>query len=147
MMVMNKKFISLILFLLVLLFSCSDSSSADKSVMIFEVTTVDDLPIDEYANNFKGSTYPITITFIDYENGSEFTGTVITSKIGLSSITDSCLEGSSCFWVDLDSTYFPFESFFFSDLIINNSQMKGRFQILGPTIDIAGFEFIASRKE
>lgn len=115
--------------------------------MIFEVTTFNNLPIDEYASNHTNSFYPITITLIDYDPESEFTGTVITSIIGLSSITGNCSVGPECFGVDLDSTYFPIEFLVFSDLIIGNLQMKGQFAVAGSTIDTGSFEFIASRKE
>ena len=137
----------IILTIMILGFSCSNSSSVDNSVMTFDVTTVHNLSIEEYASNHEGSTYPITITLIDYEPESDFSGTVYTSKIGLSSITRNCFGGFDCFEIVLDSSYFPFESLVFSDLIINNSQMKGNFTVSGSTIDYVGFEFIASRKE
>ena len=139
--------ILIILMIMIFGFNCSDSSSVDNSVMTFDVTTVHNLSIEEYASNHEGSTYPITITLIDYEPESDFSGTVYTSKIGLSSITRNCFGGFDCFEIDLDSSYFPVEFLTFSDLIINNSQMKGQFAIAGSTIDTISFEFIASRKE
>lgn len=149
---MTRRIIYLILLFILtlglLIVACGDNSTEpDNSVMTFEVTTFNNLAIDEYASNHEGSYYPITITLIDYELGSEFTGTVITSNIGLSSITGNCNVGPECFGVDLDSSYFPIEFLVFADLIIDNLQMKGRFAIAGSTLDTPSIEFSASREE
>ena len=139
--------IPIILMIMILGFNCSDSSSVDNSLMTFEVTTLNNLPIDEYASNHEGTYYPITITLIDYEPESVFSGTVNIFNIGLLNIKQNSSGSFNLFIVDLDSSYFPVEFLNFSDLIINNSQMKGQFAIAGSTIDTISFEFIASRKE
>jgi len=147
---MNRTTIINILILALLIVGCGDNSTEpDNLGMTFEVTTFTfkNLAIDEYARNHEGSYYPITITLIDYEFGSELTGTVITSNIGLSSITGSCNFGPECFSVDLDSSHFPIEFLLFTDLIIDNLQMKGRFTIAGSLLDSSPIEFSASRVE
>lgn len=133
--------------ILLLGFSCSDSSSGDYSLMTFKVETIHNYSIEEFADNFGGAIFPITIILEDYDPESDFSGTVNTSKIGLSSITRSCLGDFNCFIVDLDSSYFPIEFLVFNDLIIDNSEMKGQFAVGGSTIDTPSFKFIASRKE
>ena len=140
---MNK----ILLPILLLGFSCSDSSSVDNSVMEFEVETIHNLSIEEFADKFRGAFFPTTIILEDYDPESDFSGTVNSSKFGLLSITQNCIGRFNCFIVALDSNYFPIEFIVFTDLIINNSEMKGQFTAGGSTIDTAGFEFTASRKD
>ena len=140
---MNK----ILLPILLLGFGCSDSSSVDNSVMIFEVETIYNLTIGEFADKFGGTFFPTTIILEDYDPESDFKGTINSSKFGSLSITQNCYGRFDCFIIDLDSSYFPFELISFTGLIINNSEMKGNFTAGGSTIDTAGFEFTASRKD
>ena len=133
--------------ILLLSLSCSDSSTADNSVMTFKVEIIYNLSIEEFADKFGGAFFPTTIILKDYDPDSDFLGTVNSSKYGLLSITKNCYGRFDCFIVVLDSSYFPYESIVFAHLIINNSEMKGQFAAGGSTIDTAGFEFTASRKD
>ena len=132
--------------ILLLGFSCSGSSSVDYSLMTFEVETIHNLSIEEFADNFKETFFPNTIILEDYDPESDFSGTVNSSMFGLLSITRDC-SMANCFVVELDSSNFPLEFLIFNDLIIDNTQMKGEFAAGGSTIDYAGFEFSASRKD
>jgi len=131
---------------LLLGFSCSDSSSVDYSLMTFKVETIENYSIEEFADNFGGAIFPITIILEDYDPESDFSGTVNISKIGLLSITRNC-SMANCFIVELDSSYFPMETLLFYDLIIDHSEMKGGFTVGGSTIDSGGSVFSASRKD
>ena len=137
---------NLLLPILLLGFSCSDSSSADNSLMTFEVETIYSLSIEEFADKFDGAIFPITITLEDYDPEADFSGTVNTSKLGLLSITRNCSGILNCFVVELDSSYFPVEFLAFTDLKIDNIWMKGEFAAGGSTLDYTGLEFTASRK-
>ncbi len=134
---------------LILGFSCSDSSSVDNSVMIFEVTTLNNRPFDEFASNHEESYYPITITLIEYEPESEFSGTVNLNTIGTLSIAGNCSGKNDCFVVHLDSSFFPVEFLIYTNLKIDNSKMSGNLSPGGALIDLLlpPFTFNASRKE
>lgn len=138
---------NLLLPILLLGFSCSGSSSVDYSLMTFEVETIYNLSIEEFADNFDVHTFPITITLEDYDPESDFSGTVNLSKLGLLSITRNCFGSFNCFVVELDSSNFPLEFIIFTGLIIGNSEMKGKYAAGGSTLDYAAFEFSASRKD
>lgn len=117
--------------------------------MTFEVTTLNNLPFDEFASNHKESYYPITITLIDYEPESDFSGTVNLNTIGTLSIAGNCSGKNDCFVVHLDSSFFPVEFLVYKNLKIDNSKMNGNLRPAGALIDLLGdpFTFIASRKE
>ena len=137
----------IILPILLIGYSCSDSSSVDNSVMTFEVTTIKNIAFDEYAQNHTDSFYPITITLIDYEPESDFSGTVNTHKVGTLSIAGNCPGKFDCFTVELDSSFIPVTHLTFSGLKIDNSLMLGAFIPGGPSIDFLPTAFIASRKK
>ena len=136
-------------------FSCPDSSSVDYSLMTFEVHTISNRPI-EFAVNNGVSFFPITIILEEYDPESEFRGTVNISLIGILDISRNSngkfdrfsAEVDPSYMWKVDSTHFlPVDHVLFFDLLINNSEMKGKFVIGGPAIDILPIEFIASRKE
>ena len=142
--------------ILLLGFSCPNSSSVDYSMMTFEVHTIFDFSIEEYADKFDGDLFPITIILEEYDPESEFRGTVNISMIGFLSITRNCTGKFDCFAAEVDPSFMwkvdsihfvPVDYVYFSDLIINNSEMKGKFAPSGPGLDIFLIEFIASRKE
>lgn len=137
----------IIITIMILGFSCSDSSSVDNSVMTFEVTTIKNIAFDEFAQNHTDSFYPITITLIDYEPESDFSGTVNAHKVGTLSIAGKCSGKFDCFTVKLDSSFIPVTHLTFFGLKIDNSLMSGGFIPRGPSIDFFPLEFIASRKE
>lgn len=127
--------------------SCSGSSSVDYSLMTFEVKTIHNLSIEEFADNFGGTFFPNAIILEDYDPESDFSGTVNSSMFGLLSITRNCFGSFNCFIIELDSSYFPIEFLLFTGLIIDDSKMKGKFGAGGSTIDYAVFEFSALRKD
>ena len=137
----------IILAIMILGYSCSDSSSAFDSLMTYEVKSIDNLPIEEFANNFRERFYPVTITLEDYEPESDFSGSTNINNIGSLSIARACVSAFDCFIVDLDSTYLPVEALIFFNLKIDNKQMKGQFIQTGPTIQTHSIEFSASRVE
>ena len=133
--------------ILLLSFSCSDSTSVDNSVRTFEVKTILNLPIEEFTAKFGASFFPTSILLEDYDAESDFIGRINSSKYGWLNITRNCNGRFDCFSVELDSSYYPVEFILFTDLIISNSEMTGQFAEAGSTIDTAGLEFTASRKD
>ena len=125
--------------------NCKELTSPKYAETIYNIQTINEMSVDEFAHNIDDYCYPLKIKFTNYPKDYEFKGAVYLVNLGWQEIVnyEEYTGNTNGFKIDVKGKLEGAHFISFLDLEITASTIKGNFCCAGPTIDTTGYDFTA----